>query len=193
MVNLLVKISRPIVNWLLRNGAVTEEDAPAYEYVVYRAIFTVIPLLMTLVIATLMKMTAEGLLMIIPFILIRRFCGGLHLNSSVVCFISSSITLIVALLIIRLLINYEMIALASAMAIISAASIVAIGSVESKNRPLSPKEKKVFTKVSRILCVTTLVVFTVFLIIGKLRYAVPIGIGLFLTAILQILGKIKQS
>ena len=86
-----------------------------------------------------------------------------------------------------------MIALASAMAIISAASIVAIGSVESKNRPLSPKEKKVFTKVSRILCVTTLVVFTVFLIIGKLRYAVPIGIGLFLTAILQILGKIKQS
>lgn len=193
MVNLLVKISRPIVNWLLRNGAVTEEDAPAYEYVVYRAIFTLIPLLMTLVIATLMKMTAEGLIMIIPFILIRRFCGGLHLNSSVVCFISSTITLIVALLIIRLLINYEMIALASAMAIISAASIIVIGSVESKNRPLSAKEKKVFTKVSRILCVTTLAVFTVFLIFGNLRYAIPIGVGLFLTAVLQTLGKLKQN
>ena len=63
MVNLLVKISRPIVNWLLRNGAVTEEDAAAYEYVVYRAIFTVIPLLMTLVIATLMKMTKVRLTM----------------------------------------------------------------------------------------------------------------------------------
>lgn len=186
-------IAKATADWLTKSGAVSEEDASAYEYVVYRAIFTVIPLLMTLVIATLMKMTAEGLLMIIPFILIRRFCGGLHLNSSAVCFISSTTTLVVALFIIRLLVTFEMIALASAMAITSAASIVAIGSVESKNRPLSPKEKKAFTKVSRILCLTTLAMFTVFLIIGKLRYAVPIGIGLFLTAILQILGKIKQN
>lgn len=186
-------IAKATTGWLTKSGAVSEEDAPAYEYVVYRAIFTVIPLLMTLVIAALMKMTAAGLLMIIPFILIRRFCGGLHLNSSAVCFISSTITLVVALFVIRLLINYKMIALASAMAITSAASIVAIGSVESKNRPLSPKEKKVFTKVSRILCLTTLTVFAVFLIIGNLRYAIPIGMGLSLTAVLQILGKIKQS
>lgn len=186
-------IAKATAGWLTKSGAVSEEDAPAYEYVVYRAIFTVIPLLMTLVIATLMKMTAEGLLMIIPFILIRRFCGGLHLNSSVVCFISSTITLIVALLIIRLLINYEMIALASAMAITSVASIVAIGSVESKNRPLSPKEKKVFTKVSRILCVTALAVFAVFLMVGNLSCATPIGMSLFLTAILQILGKLKRD
>ena len=98
-----------------------------------------------------------------------------------------------ALFIIRLLINYEMIALASAMAITSAASIVVIGSVESKNRPLSPKEKKVFTKVSRILCLTALSAFAVFLIFWNLRYAIPIGMGLFLTAVLQILGKLKQD
>lgn len=186
-------IAKATAGWLTESGAVSKEDAPAYEYVVYRAIFTVIPLLMTLVIATLMKMTTEGLMMIIPFILIRRFCGGLHLNSSVVCFISSTITLVVALFIIRLLINYVMIAMASAMAIISAASIVAIGSVESKNRPLSAKEKKVFTKVSRMLYVTILSVFTVFLIFGNLRYAIPIGMGLSLTAVLQILGKLKQD
>ena len=116
-------IAKATAGWLIKSGAVTEEDAPAYEYVVYRAIFTVIPLLMTFVIATLMKMTVEGLLMIIPFILIRRFCGGLHLNSSAVCFILSTITLVVALFIIRMLINYEMASLALAMAIASTTSI----------------------------------------------------------------------
>lgn len=186
-------IAKATAGWLIKSGAVTEEDAPAYEYVVYRSIFTATPLLMTLVIATLMKMTVEGLLMIIPFILIRRFCGGLHLNSSVICFISSTITLIVSLFIIKILINYETAALASAMAISSAASIIVIGSVESKNRPLSVKEKNVFAKVSRVLCVTALAVFAVFLIIVNLRYAIPIGMGLFLTAVLQILGKLKQN
>lgn len=186
-------IAKATAGWLIKSGAVTEEDAPAYEYVVYRAIFTVIPLLMTFVIATLMKMTVEGLLMIIPFILIRRFCGGLHLNSSAVCFILSTITLVVALFIIRMLINYEMASLALAMAIASTTSIVVIGSVESKARSLSAREKNVFTKVSRVLCMTALGVFTAFLINGNLRYVIPIGMGLFLTAILQILGKLRQD
>lgn len=186
-------LAKATTNWLIKSGAVTEEDALAYEYVVYRAIFTVIPLLMTLVFASLMKMTVEGLMMIIPFILIRRFCGGLHLNSSVVCFVTSTTTLVVALYAIKLLINYDMSVLASTIAIVSTASIVVIGSVESKNRILSAKEKKVFTNVSRMLSITVFAVFTVFLIVGNLRYAIPIATGLFITAILQILGKLKHN
>ena len=53
--------------------------------------------------------------------------------------------------------------------------------------------KKVFTTASRIMCMTTLVVFTIFLIIRNMRYTIQIGIGLFRTAILQILGNRNQS
>ena len=56
-------VAKALAGRPIKSGAVAEEDAPAYEYVVYRAIFTVIPLLMTLVIATLMKMTKVRLTM----------------------------------------------------------------------------------------------------------------------------------
>lgn len=61
------------------------------------------------------------------------------------------------------------------------------------NRLLSEKEKTVFAKVSRFMCMTMLMAFATFLTIGSLRYVILIVMGLFLAAILQILGKLKQA
>ena len=38
-------------------------------------------------------MVVEGLLMILPFMLIRKFSGGFHLKSSTVCLVSSTLLL----------------------------------------------------------------------------------------------------
>lgn len=182
-------IAKATACWLTKTGAVSEEDAPAYEYVVFRAIFTVIPLLMTLVIATVMKMTTEGILMIVPFIMIRRFCGGIHLDSPVICFISSVATLVAILFAIKLFINYQIKVPTSIMTAVSAVSIMAIGTVESKNRPLSASERRVFSRISRVLCALALSVFTALMLWGNVKCAVPIGMGIFLTAALQVIGR----
>ncbi|ANU54539.1 hypothetical protein ADH66_17155 [Acutalibacter muris] len=48
------------------------------------------PLGLALVISFFLNMVVEGLLLIIPFLLVRKFCGGFHFQSPVLCGILSA-------------------------------------------------------------------------------------------------------
>ena len=83
------QISKVIVKWLLSAGAISSNEQEIYEYAVYSVIFSVAPLFLVFVIGSFLDIALEGVIFLLPFLLIRKFSGGFHLKSPVVCFISS--------------------------------------------------------------------------------------------------------
>lgn len=184
---MISRISKRISLWLSKSGVIDPEENELYEYAVYSLFLTAIPLLLSLVIGICMGMTVESVLLILPFILIRKFSGGYHLNSPVKCMISSTLLLAGFLVGIRFVVPVMGLECFSILVIISFIEICLLSPVDSEARQLNKKEKKTFKKAAILLAGITIVVYTVLLLIGDGLYAVPVGAGMILTASLQLL------
>ena len=90
---MIKRLAAVTAKWLLQAGAISASDVELYEYGIYSFLFTMCPLGLVLMISVFLNMVIEGILLIIPFILIRKFCGGFHFQSSVLCGIVSTLVL----------------------------------------------------------------------------------------------------
>ena len=99
---MIARMSSIIVKWLLHAGAISENDRELYEYAAYSFLFSLLPLILIMLLGCASGMLLEGVLMIVPFILVRKFSGGFHLQSPGVCFVSSLLLLSAFLFLIRL-------------------------------------------------------------------------------------------
>ena len=75
-----------IVLWLIRSGAVEESDYELYEYAIYSLFFSWSPLLLAVIFGIIMDIPLKSVLMIIPFMAIRKYSGGYHAKHAGVCF-----------------------------------------------------------------------------------------------------------
>ena len=73
-----MKYQSVIVSWLIKKGAVSAEDRELYEYALTSAVMLISPLLLSLVIAAIMGVPLNGLILVIPFMTIRKYSGGFH-------------------------------------------------------------------------------------------------------------------
>lgn len=131
-------------------------------------------------------MLLEGVLMIVPFMLIRKFSGGFHLQSSGVCFVSSTLLLSAFLFLIRLVIEKQSFILLSCFVAAAAIQVFLCSPIDNEARRLSEKERVVFKKVARIMSVLFFAVYIALMTLGLSRFAVPVGAGIILTALLQV-------
>ena len=181
----ITRLSKVTAKWLLRAGAISASDVELYEYGIYSFLFTLCPLGLVLVISLFLHMVAEGLLLIIPFILIRKFCGGFHFQSSVLCGIVSTAVLTIFLLGIRLVISAEAFGWWTLIAILAAGQIAVFSPIDSEGRRLTQKEKAVFKRIAIALSLITLIVCAVLALMHQMWAAVSVGSGMILSAALQ--------
>ena len=59
-----------ITNWLIKNGAIVPSDRELYEYALYSMGITIAPLFLVLIIGAFMGALMEGIILIIPFIVV---------------------------------------------------------------------------------------------------------------------------
>ncbi len=180
------KMSSRIVKWLLRAGAISKNDRELYEYAAYSFLFSLLPLVMVMLLGCISRMLVEGLLMIVPFMFIRKFSGGFHLQSSGVCFVSSTLLLSAFLFLIRLVIEKQSFILLSCFVAAAAIQVFLCSPIDNEARRLSEKERVVFKKVARIMSVLFFAVYIALMTLGLSRFAVPVGAGIILTALLQV-------
>ena len=134
--------------WLLQAGAISASDVELYEYGIYSFLFTLCPLGLVLIISMFLHMVVEGILLIIPFILIRKFCGGFHFQSSVLCGIVSTLVLTAFLLGIRLVLDTSGYGWWCAVLLLAAVQIIVFSPIDSEGRRLTQNEKKVLDRKS---------------------------------------------
>lgn len=177
-------LSKCITTWLIKHGIVGQEDRELYEYAVYSLILSISPLIMIIIIGFMMRKTVESILIIIPFMLIRKFSGGFHAKHAWVCLIfSCGILLLCVYMVAR--IKYSI--LINIILICAAISLTIFSPIDSENRRLDLIEKKKYKFTTVVITMVFVIIYCLFLLMDNKTYAICIAEGVILTASLQAL------
>ena len=90
---MIEKSTVKIADWLLRCQVITEEDRELYEYAIYSIFLIISPLFLAIAFGFLFGVVWQSVLIILPFVVVRKFSGGYHAKKAGVCLISSSLLL----------------------------------------------------------------------------------------------------
>ena len=180
---MIARCAEGITGWLIRHEAIRESDRELYVYAAYSFLITISPLFLTIIIGTLFGRTGQSIFLIIPFLVIRKFSGGIHAKYAWVCFICSCLLLLICIgLSGQIACDWKM-ALATGGAILS---LSLLSPVDSENRRLEKDEQKRYKMVTMVLAVGFGAVGAILSLCGQDRAVVCISLGIILTAVLQL-------
>lgn len=187
------KLAERLVNDAMQIGIVKQEDFEDYVYGLSSFINTFVNILSAVVLAVIVNALVEIILFLVVFQSLRKFVGGSHSKTPLRCYISTFITYIIVLAVIRYYPfgnNITTIAM-----IISSAVMFVFAPVEAVKKPLDDKERKVFGMIGRILVVVWLAAYVVLdyiIMTGLCRYcALIIAVSSATVAVSVITGKIN--
>lgn len=179
-------LSKTLAKWLLKTGAISQQDEAVYEYGIYSFLFSIIPFALVLVLSIPLGMIWEGVLLIVPFFFLRKFTGGFHFQSALPCLVTSTLLLLASLVGIKALLPEPPLLAVYLAVYLSLIPIFVLSPIDSINRKLSSKEQRIFRKIAIGLGCFFAVLFTMLMGFELYRTAVPIGGGVLLTALLQL-------
>ena len=134
----------------------------------------------------------ESTLLILPFMLIRKFSGGYHLSNPGICFATSTILLGFAVWGLTVINSTTSSTGLSVAVFLSVVIICVFSPIDSEARRLSEKEIRVFGRWARVIAIAMLIVYIIFLVFKQNYIAFPIGFGIVLPACLQMPVLIKR-
>jgi len=183
---MISKIATAVSEWLVAQGAVTDKDKSLFAYAVYSFLFGMTPIVIIVVLGFIFDMLAEGLLLITPFMLLRKFSGGYHLKSPLVCVITSTTLLTLSLLSVRFIVAGEAVIILSSLVLLAIVTLFLLSPIDSEARRLSAKEVKTFRLIARTIAILFLVIYVLLMLSNHVDTAAPIGVGMIIPAILQL-------
>lgn len=178
-------ISKKVADLVAQNKGGTP-DVELAKYAVFTFLFELIPLAIVLAIGIPFGMVVEGLLMITPYMLLRKFCGGYHLKSSKVCTITSICVITLAFVMIHFLCKYAAIIPWTVVVFCSCVIIWFFSPIDSEARKLSKKETVVFRRITRVMLIIIIAIYVTLLAFDHGNRAMSMGTGVVLTAALQM-------
>lgn len=179
-------ISKKAVKWLLHSGAISQEDTELFEFASYSLLFSLSPLVLVVVIGAILGMTREGVIMILPFLTIRKFGGGFHLNSPAKCFAFSIILLAGWLLLTKFIVANGYFFSFSILVSLASIQIFLCSPIDSKARRLTERERRMFGKIARIILLVFIALYSTCCLFSYFNFAAFLGSGIILAGLLQI-------
>ena len=88
------KLSRHIALWLIKSGILENDDIDLYIYAIQYLLLIINPTIIFTAYCIATHNITIGLIEVFSFLLIRKYCGGYHCQSSTACLIFSAIILI---------------------------------------------------------------------------------------------------
>lgn len=189
---MIERVSADIVSWLQKEGSVTESEIELYRYAAYSFIWGLLPFVIVAVWGIIFDALWESILLILPFMLIRKFSGGYHLSKPGICFAASSMLLGIAVWGIKSIDSTVVATELTSAVILAVICICTFSPVDSDARRLTAKEIRVFGNAARAIAIIMLIVYIIFVSIGRNTIAIPIGVGIILPAGLQLPALIRK-
>lgn len=177
------RLSVAIADWMINCGVVNKEDKELYVYASQSFIMSISPLFLAIFWGICMGGVKQGLVLIIPFMMLRKFSGGYHAKKAWVCLVCSGLLLAYCIRI-SLQLQYNWIWLL--ITVMSTVMLIVFSPIDHENRRLTQDEKRQYRKIVAILAVVFLALVMVLLLIHKNNYASCVSVGIILTAALQI-------
>ena len=183
------KYAGTIITWLICQQAIQERDRELYTYALYNMVLLIIPLGLAVMFGWIIGNIRQAIVMIIPFMMLRKFSGGFHAKTPLRCMAISSFLLFLCIKIIfELSCNWKLLIVTAIMG----GSLIIFSPVDSQKRRLEKQQKEQYRKV---VCEFVMFFLILIFILWKLnaqKYAVSIADGIWLSAGLQIPCLIKQ-
>lgn len=179
-------LSTGVAEWLRKEGVVPQKDQALFSYAAYSFLFGMLPILLAFVLGLLFRMLQESLIMILPFMLIRKFSGGYHLNSPKKCILFSSLLFSLALWGVKIFLAAKNTILLSSLVSLATLNLWMLSPIDNEARKLSEVEKLTFRRIARILSVAALTAYLAMQVATLKSHSVPIGVGIVLVAVLQL-------
>lgn len=183
-------LSRHIALWLIKSGILKDDDSELYIYAIQYLLLIINPTVIFTVYCIATHNTWIGLIEVFSFLLIRKYSGGYHCQSSTACLIFSVIVLIIMAWLSSVL--KPSLFLISAL-IISDVELIIKGPIISINHTVSDLEKKYYHK-----CLSVILLFlNIIIVITDLwhLYSISscISIVIIFCSLLHILCMTKKN
>lgn len=186
---MIEKCAERITDWLIENDAIKNADKDVYVYGAYSLILSALPLIMALSFGLLMGCPIRAMLIIMPFVLVRKYSGGFHTRKAWTCILGSSLLLVLC---IPLSFALTCTAVLAFLSVIAAVSLILFSPIDNKNRILEVSEKKHCKKITAVWSLYYLLVIFICEIGGQTDTAACVTVGMVLSAGLQYPYLIKK-
>ena len=171
------------------------EEQELYEYAIYIFLSSLLHCITILLIGYFYNLLIESILFYFSFVLIRKFAGGYHARTHIRCYVSSTISAIVIIAIIKLLILLQEIIYIH-LAIIGLSNvcilvIVSMVPLESDNKPLSSNEKYYYRIIAIIM---TFIIYFLFIgseVLKMYNISIALSSGIFVSSFVLVIRKIQ--
>lgn len=175
---------------LLLEHSTKKDEKDLYEYAIMLVLNFLFNTIVSLFLAFVFNKVFECIIMLISFLILRKFTGGLHMKSKLTCQIYSLLLIVIFLVYITYfpkLISSNTVIL---VAISSCIIIVLLSPLENENKILSDKEKKVYKTVSIVISI--LMVSSIIALISNYSIVKAVFFGLLLDTVLLISGTLNN-
>ena len=183
-------ILRTLSDWLVQQDAIESCDRELYEYAMHSFLVSAIPLAIFLIVSGVIGMLTEGLLIVIPFMVTRKFSGGYHAGHADTCMMISVGLLASSFYIV---IHAECNWIVHILAAISGLSVMINSPIDSENKRLEEDEMNQYRRTTCLLVIITIILYSALIALNQRHYAVCLAVSLVLTAILQLPCIIQRS
>lgn len=183
------KCTNTVVNWMIRCNVINEEERELYKYALYSSFLLVSPLIFAGIMGICFGGVKQGIAIVLPFAILRKFCGGYHAKNLKTCILGSVLLLFLCIML-SMYVKYDWKLVITT--IIASGNLIFISPIDNENRKISIDEKKKYKKVT-FWGVVIFMLLIIFLSISEQYiYATCFSIGILLTAGLQIPCVIKK-
>lgn len=177
------RLAGVIVRWLIRQEAISKNDSELYAYAVHCFFLGIAPFIYAVVIGGIMGELKVSITLIIPFMVIRKLSGGFHTKKEWVCLMSSCLLLCVSIYTASSILHCV---LYDSIVLLAVIELIVFSPIDSENRRLEKWEKKLRKREVAMLSLLFYGIYLGLLFLMKERMAISIGMGLILTAGLQM-------
>lgn len=182
-------VLRTLSDWLVQQDAIDPDDRELYEYAMYSFLISVMPLVIFLIASGVIGMLAEGLLIVIPFMVTRKFSGGYHARHVYICMMISVGLLASSIYVV---IHADCSQFFHMLAVISGVSVIINSPIDSDNKKLEDDEINQYRHTTCLLVIMIMVLYFGLVILNQRHYALCLGVSLILTAVLQLPCIVKK-
>ncbi len=176
-------ISIRISRFLCRNNIAGKDKQELYAYALEILLSSILHFLTTAIIGFLCGMLIESLIMYLAFSLVRRYAGGFHAKTPLRCYFSSVAAIFIMLFLIKLFVEWDNDIAYYITLTVSDITIWIASPIESTNKKLSYKEKKVYKGISIALSsIITLLAVMIYEFVA-VNLGISLSFGLVLTAL----------
>lgn len=180
---MMEKCANVIADWLIRCEVVKETDKELYSYAVYSIFLSVSPLLLAIGFGICMGCVRRSVMIIMPFVIIRKFSGGYHTKHAWSCLICSCLLLLLCML---LSFHIKCGWVLALITVGAAVSLICCSPIDNENRALSQEECRHYKVITAVLVIIFMFADALFFAHQLYTYSICISIGIVLPAGLQL-------